>query len=72
MWTRIKFGRYSANHGILLTGDGKGNFEYVPQYKSGLQLKGDVKSLAVVNAKKGYQVVAGINDAPAVIIKPGK
>lgn len=70
MWTRIKFGRYSANHGVLLEGDGKGNFTYVPQYQSGLQLKGDVKSLAVVNGKTASQIVAGINNAPVVFIKP--
>jgi len=29
-WTRIKFGRYKANHGALLLGNGKGNFVYVP------------------------------------------
>lgn len=72
MWTRIKFGRYSANHGVLLTGDGKGNFTYLPQYESGLQLKGDVRSLAVLKGKTSYQVVAGINDAAAVFIKPNK
>lgn len=72
MWTRIKFGRYSANHGVLLIGDGKGNFTYLPQYESGLQLKGDVRSLAVLKGKTSYQVVAGINDAAAVFIKPNK
>ena len=30
-WTRIRYGRYSANHGVLLFGDSKGNFSYVPQ-----------------------------------------
>lgn len=72
MWTRIKFGRYSANHGVLLLGDGKGSFTYMPQYESGLQLKGDVRGLALVKGKASYQVVAGINDAPAVLIKPSK
>ncbi len=62
-WTRIKFGRYTANHGVLLLGDGKGNFNYAPQYKSGLQLKGNVRSAAVINNDK---IIVGVNDGAAV------
>ena len=32
-WTRIKFGRYSANHGVFLLGNGKGNFTYAHRQK---------------------------------------
>ena len=67
-WTRIKFGRYSANHGVLLQGDGKGGFNYMPQYKSGLSLRGNVKSLALVNAGSSKKIIAGINDDNAVLI----
>lgn len=44
-WTRIKFGRYSANHGVLMLGDGKGNFSYVPQSESGLNIRENVRSM---------------------------
>ncbi|MHA4806612.1 VCBS repeat-containing protein [Flavitalea flava] len=47
-WTRIRFGRYKANHGVVLKGDGKGQFSYVPQWKSGLSLRDDVRSLQVI------------------------
>jgi len=47
--SRIRFGRYDANHGILLKGDGKGGFAYVPEQQSGLKLKGDVRSVITVN-----------------------
>jgi len=47
--TRIRFGNYDANHGILLQGDGKGNFSYVNQQKSGFLLEGDVRSVISVN-----------------------
>ncbi len=67
-WTRIKFGRYSANHGVLLLGDGKSNFTYVPQLKSGLTLKGNVKSLKLIHAGSTPKIIAGINDDNAVII----
>src|SRR6185295_15490641 len=35
---RIRFGKYDANYGVLLKGDGKGNFTYIPQTQSGLSI----------------------------------
>lgn len=68
-WTRIKFGRYSANHGVLLLGDGKGNFSYVPQYKSGLKIRGNIRSLVSVKSKGKVQIVVGINDSKALSLR---
>jgi len=48
-WTRIRYGRYEANHGLLLQGDGKGGFKSVPQSKSGLNIRGDVRSVVSLN-----------------------
>jgi enediyne biosynthesis protein E4 len=42
--TRVRFGRYDANHGMLFLGNGKCGFTYVPQHESGLKLRGDVRS----------------------------
>ncbi len=42
---RLRFGKADANYGTLLQGNGKGGFTYVPQVKSGLQVKGDVRSI---------------------------
>jgi hypothetical protein len=47
--TRVRFGKYDANYGVLLKGDGKGRFNYVPQQKSGFKLTGDVRSVMEVN-----------------------
>lgn len=63
-WTRIRFGRFRANHGVLLLNDGKGNFKYVPQDQSGLQLRGDVRGVQQLDDKK---LIFGINDGPAQI-----
>lgn len=57
---RIRFGKYDANYGILLKGDGKGNFEYIPQYKSGFDLQGDVRSTLKINET----LLFGINHQP--------
>jgi len=54
---RLRFGKYDANYGILLRGDGKGNFSYVPQWQSGLQLRGDVRSILPL----GDQLLFGIH-----------
>ena len=69
-WTRIKFGRYSANHGVLLLGDGKGGFTYVPQPKSGLNIRGNVRSLQLIKTGTSQNIIAGINDGNAVMLKP--
>jgi hypothetical protein len=66
-WTRIRFGRYRANHGVLLLGDGKGNFHYVPQDRSGLQLRDDVRGVVDMGSSK--QLIFGVNDRPAAIYK---
>lgn len=54
---KLRFGKSDANYGVLLRGDGKGGFVYVPQRESGLQLQGDVRSLVQL----GKQWVFGIN-----------
>ncbi|MHB1177117.1 MAG: VCBS repeat-containing protein [Daejeonella sp.] len=46
---RLRFGKYDANYGTLLKGDGKGNFTYIPQNISGFRLKGDVRSVIDLN-----------------------
>jgi enediyne biosynthesis protein E4 len=42
---RLRFGKFDANYGILLHGDGKGNFSYIDQRRSGFRLRGDVRSV---------------------------
>jgi hypothetical protein len=47
---RIRFGRYDANYGVLLKGNGKGGFLYINQQQSGFKLIGEVRS--VIKIKK--------------------
>lgn len=54
---RLRFGKSDANYGLLLKGNGKGQFTAVPQRTSGFQLKGDVRSILPV----GNTVLFGIN-----------
>jgi hypothetical protein len=46
--SRLKFGKYDANYGLLLKGDGKGNFASIPQKQSGFSIKGDVRSVVAI------------------------
>ncbi len=59
---KLRLGKFDANYGILLVGDGKGGFQYIPQAQSGLQLKGDVRSVLPL----GKNVLFGINQGALV------
>lgn len=43
-FTKIRLGKFDANYGVLLAGDGKGNFKYINQMESGFKIRGDVRS----------------------------
>jgi hypothetical protein len=65
---RLRFGKYDANYGILLKGDGKGKFEYVRQNQSGFALKGDVRSVLPI----GNKLLFGINQQDIKAYQIGK
>ncbi|WP_211710251.1 VCBS repeat-containing protein [Mucilaginibacter xinganensis] len=46
---RLRMGKSDANYGILLKGDGKGHFQYIPQNQSGFKIWGDVRSVVEIN-----------------------
>ncbi|MDJ1501673.1 VCBS repeat-containing protein [Xanthocytophaga agilis] len=50
-YTRLRFGKYDANCGTLLKGDGKGRFSYVSKTRSGFHLNGDVRSILSIDNK---------------------
>lgn len=64
---RIKIGKIDAGYGVLLRGDGKGHFEYVPQLKSGLSVKGCTRDVIKLNGKNGDRVIFAINNHAPVI-----
>ncbi|WP_162341742.1 VCBS repeat-containing protein [Cyclobacterium salsum] len=59
---RLRFGKYDANYGTVLMGDGNGNFRYLPQKRSGLTTKGDVRSMEIINGN----LLVGINQGSVV------
>ncbi len=64
-WTKIRLGKFDANYGLLLKGDGKGNFTYVNQAESGFSIRGDVRSCININ----QTFVFGINGKSMITYK---
>jgi hypothetical protein len=57
---RLRMGKYDANYGVLLQGDGHGGFSYVPQPQSGLHLTGDIRSVLELDGR----LLFGVNGEP--------
>ena len=60
--TKLRLGKFDANYGVLLTGDGKGNFTYMKQSESGFNIWGDVRSSIQIN----NNIYFGINGKPLI------
>jgi enediyne biosynthesis protein E4 len=68
--TEVSMGRYDALNGLLLLGDGKGNFTPTTMQQSGVCIPGDGKSLARLQAAGGNSLVAaGQNRGPLKVFK---
>ena len=65
------FGVFDSNYGILLEGNGTGDFSYINQAKSGLKIKGDVVKILPLNNKK-FDFVIAKNDKKLSFIKINK
>lgn len=58
-------GRYDASYGVLLKGDGKGNFSALPATETGLLIDGEVRDIKRMQlGEKVYVVVMRNNDTP--------
>jgi hypothetical protein len=70
-YTRIRIGRTDANYGCLLKGSGeKAAFSYLPQLTSGLNLKGEVRSLkSIQGLNQVKSILVGINNQSPLILK---
>jgi len=64
---RIKIGKIDAGYGVLLKGDGKGHFEYVPQLNSGLSVRGCTRDIIKLKGMNGDRVIFAVNNQAPVI-----
>lgn len=56
--TEVSVGRYDACNGLLLKGDGKGNFTNLPMLQSGFYLPGNAKAMAAFSSADGGTLIA--------------
>ncbi|MEB2776268.1 VCBS repeat-containing protein [Algoriphagus sp. D3-2-R+10] len=63
-YTRIRIGLMDAGLGLVLIGDGEGNFTPLSPAESGLTIKGDIKSILPIKTNTGIQLLFGINQQP--------
>ena len=68
--SEVETPRADGGTGLLLHGDGKGNFSEVPPHISGLLINGDVKKIKIIrlNKKRTGVLVARNNKALSVIV----
>jgi len=65
--SKPEVGIYDASYGLLLKGDGKGNFAPVNEQQSGILVKGQVRNISEIKSgKKKLIVFAMNNEAPKI------
>jgi len=55
--TMIKFGEYDANKGLLLAGNGEGDFKVVSDLESGLYIRGEVRDINKLRLANGENLL---------------
>jgi len=64
--TDVAVGRYDALNGLMLKGDGKGNFKPVSILKSGIYIPGNGKALVKLQSSKGKYLLAASQNKDAL------
>ena len=68
--TEVSVGRYDASNGLLLKGDGKGNFKPLSILQSGIFIPGNGKALVSLRSGHGkYLLIASQNKGPLKVFE---
>ena len=65
-------GRYDANYGVYLKGDGKGNFDYISDKAIGIRFDGEVRDIITLMTRKGEIMIASRNNDAIMTFKENK
>ncbi|SMG09549.1 Repeat domain-containing protein [Marivirga sericea] len=63
-----QYGKLDANDGLVLFGDGKGDFELIPALKS-LGIDGEIRSINPIQIQGQKHLIIGINNKESVLLK---
>jgi hypothetical protein len=64
--TRVKFGRYDANHGLVLINDGTGRFTTLEQARTGMNITGQVRDAKFIDDST---FLVAQNNGPLLVFK---
>jgi enediyne biosynthesis protein E4 len=64
----IQMGRYDASPGLLMLGDGKGNFKEMPPYQSGISLTGQTRQIKNLLVGTKRLVIAAKNNDSILVL----
>ena len=67
-----EIGRMIASYGVLLRGDGKGNFTPIPRAESGFFVPGQTRDIARVRTARGPVIVVARNNDRPLIFRLGE
>ncbi|MCE6991548.1 VCBS repeat-containing protein [Dyadobacter sp. CY323] len=67
--TRVRIGKNDASLVQVFLNAGGLNFRYLPQSKSGFYVNGDVRDLAVINAKNAVYLLGAVNNSAVISYK---
>jgi hypothetical protein len=62
-------GRYDASYGLLLQGDGRGNFNPLTSKQSGIKLSGEIRDIVTLKSTMGNVYLISRNSNPVVLLK---
>ncbi len=62
-----EIGRFDASYTTLFKGDGKGNFEFVPNKTSGIYVKGELRDIAGIRTASGRKILFARNNEPLLL-----
>ncbi len=67
--TRVSTGKFDANYGILLIGDGKGSFTHMDATQTGISIQGDVRSIQAIESRYGKHYIFSRNNDEVIVYK---
>lgn len=61
-----EIGRYDALHGLVLLGNGSGDFRPLPAKQSGVSIGGEVRHISLLRSSKGRKIAVVRNNGPMI------